>query len=80
MKEPNDNSRREFLKKLGIGTASAIGLMVLEPLRVFADSPAPKRPADQTPNQMTYRVNHHTGDKVSLLGFGMMRLPKSQDR
>ena len=79
MKEPNDNSRRQFLKQLGIGTASAVGLMVLEPLRAFADSPAPKRPVAQEPNQMTYRVNHHSGDKVSLLGFGMMRLPKSQD-
>ena len=25
--------------------------------------------------QMTYRTNPSTGDKVSLLGFGMMRLP-----
>ena len=24
---------------------------------------------------MTYRTNPNTGDKVSLLGFGMMRLP-----
>lgn len=26
-------------------------------------------------SQMTYRVNPKTGDKVSLLGYGMMRLP-----
>lgn len=25
--------------------------------------------------EMTYRTNHNTGDKVSLLGYGMMRLP-----
>ena len=25
--------------------------------------------------EMTYRINHNTGDKVSLLGYGMMRLP-----
>ena len=28
---------------------------------------------------MTYRVKHGSGDKVSLLGFGMMRLPDDQD-
>jgi predicted aldo/keto reductase-like oxidoreductase len=27
-------------------------------------------------NKMTYRVNRHTNDKVSLLGYGMMRLPQ----
>lgn len=26
-------------------------------------------------DKMTYRTNPKTGDKVSLLGFGMMRLP-----
>lgn len=25
--------------------------------------------------KMTYRTNHNTGDKVSVLGYGMMRLP-----
>ena len=28
---------------------------------------------------MTYRINHNTGDEVSLLGFGMMRLPLLMD-
>ena len=26
-------------------------------------------------SKMTYRVNPNTGDKVSILGYGMMRLP-----
>jgi len=30
-------------------------------------------------NNMTYRINHNTGDEVSLLGFGMMRLPLLMD-
>lgn len=30
---------------------------------------------DQMVNNMTLRVNPNTGDRVSLLGFGMMRLP-----
>ena len=82
MKEPNDMNRRKFLKQLGIGTASAIGLMVLEPLRAFADDPSQAAKRMQGPlgdGGMTYRVNHHSGDKVSLLGFGMMRLPRSQE-
>lgn len=82
MKEPNDMNRRKFLKQLGIGTASAIGLMVLEPLRAFADEPSQAAKRMQGPlgdGGMTYRVNHHSGDKVSLLGFGMMRLPRSQE-
>ena len=29
---------------------------------------------------MTYRTNPKTGEKVSLLGFGMMRLPMEEDR
>ena len=28
---------------------------------------------------MTYRVQHGSGEQVSLLGFGMMRLPNNQD-
>lgn len=83
MKEPNDNSRRSFLKQLGIGAASAVGLMALEPLRVFADSPSHNARVNtrsvHADGGMTYRVNHHSNDKVSLLGFGMMRLPRNQE-
>ena len=30
-------------------------------------------------NRMTYRVQHGSGKQVSLLGFGMMRLPNNQE-
>ena len=30
-------------------------------------------------NQMTYRVQHGSSEHISLLGFGMMRLPDNQD-
>jgi len=30
---------------------------------------------ESDPSQMTMRINPNTGDKVSLLGYGMMRLP-----
>lgn len=69
-------NRREFIKKLGVGSASAMAMMALDPLKVIAgpmeDGKAPRQSAH---NNMTYRVNRHTGDKVSLLGYGMMRLP-----
>jgi len=65
-------NRREFLKKLGIGTGSAMALMALEPLNSLAQN----NNKDNSGNHMTYRTQHGTGEKVSLLGFGMMRLPR----
>jgi len=76
MKKKQDMNRRDFIKRLGMGTASAMALMAMEPLKTLADN-IPESAA--TENKMTYRINHHSGDKVSLLGFGMMRLPKNQD-
>ena len=29
---------------------------------------------------MTYRTQNGTGEKISLLGFGMMRLPREQEK
>lgn len=78
----NDINRRQFIKRIGTGTLSAMALMSIEPLKVFADKtiPSPTQMMQSEPSKMTYRVNHHTNDKVSLLGFGMMRLPKSQEK
>ena len=67
-------SRREFLRRLGIGTGSAVALMAMEPLRAFAQDN--KETSDV---RMTYRVQHGSGEQISLLGFGMMRLPNDQD-
>ena len=69
-------NRREFLKRLGIGTGSAIGMIALEPLSALAQGENKETTAD---NRMTYRVQHGSGKQVSLLGFGMMRLPNDQD-
>lgn len=78
----NDMNRRQFIKRIGTGTLSAMALMSIEPLKVFADKtiPSPTQMMQSEASKMTYRVNHHTNDKVSLLGFGMMRLPKSQEK
>ena len=72
----NDMSRREFLRRLGLGAGSAMALMALEPFSMMAKEP--EKPAAAA-NRMTYRVQHGTGEQISLLGFGMMRLPDNQD-
>ena len=40
-----------------------------------AESPATTGPQEPPKGKMTYRTNPKNGDKVSLLGYGMMRLP-----
>ena len=73
----NNISRRDFLKRLGMGTASALALSAAGPLQSFARE---KRIYQDATNNMTYRLSRNTGAKVSLLGFGMMRLPMTPDR
>ena len=81
-KEHEDMNRRQFLQKLGWGTGSALAMMAMEPLNVLAGNSA--KPGqlryDADENKMTYRVQHGSGEKISLLGFGMMRLPDDQDK
>ncbi len=71
-----DISRRDFLKRLGLGAGSAVALMAMEPLGVLAQNDKKNK---ATQNAMTYRVQHGSGKPISLLGFGMMRLPNKQD-
>ncbi|MCD8102500.1 MAG: aldo/keto reductase [Alistipes sp.] len=67
-------NRRDFLKVLGAGTAASAALL------------AGCKPSGQTntssitgevpgPDRQTYRTNPHSGDVVSLLGYGCMRWP-----
>ena len=81
-KEHEDMNRRQFLQKLGWGTGSALAMMAMEPLNVLAGNSA--KPGqlryDADENKMIYRVQHGSGEKISLLGFGMMRLPDDQDK
>ena len=62
--------RRNFLKILGLGTAALSGCNVKE--QTSGSSKFGPVPTDK----MTYRKNPGTGDKVSLLGYGCMRLPR----
>lgn len=63
--------RRDFIKISGAGALT---------LGAVAVGCAPKKtasssPADEGPEQMVYRENPVSGDKVSLIGFGCMRWP-----
>ncbi|MCH5319280.1 MAG: aldo/keto reductase [Paramuribaculum sp.] len=66
----NKIDRRNFLKFLGMGTALTV-----------AGCSTSKKSDDISSNgiagtgEMTYRVNPKTGEKVSILGYGCMRLP-----
>ena len=68
-------TRREFLQQLGLGAGAAVALNMLAPLRMLAQDDK----GSQVQNRMTYRVQHGTGEQISLLGFGMMRLPDNQE-
>ncbi len=82
MKKENTNmDRRLFLQRLGMGAGTALAMMAMEPLSVLAGNRRSPLMADDDKenHQMTYRVQHGSGEKISLLGFGMMRLPNDQD-
>lgn len=80
MSEKNNGlSRRDFLKRMGITVGTTALAMTLEPLAAFGKEEEPKDPINSS-NGMTYRVNRKTGDKVSLLGYGMMRLPQKDGK
>lgn len=68
MNKQNNISRRDFLKAMGMAGATA-------GLAACGNSTSPSANSDSLQGEMTYRTNPSTGDKVSLLGFGMMRLP-----
>ena len=69
--------RRSFLKHIGTGIAVTAPAATL----VTACSQQPTANGQQpTANgRMTTRTNPNTGDRVSLLGYGMMRLPELTD-
>ena len=73
MKHDKNISRRGFLKFMGAGAAlSIVGCNG----RGIAESVAPDA---VDPGDMTYRMTPSTGDRVSILGYGCMRLPTVKD-
>ncbi|MBR6320995.1 MAG: aldo/keto reductase [Prevotella sp.] len=71
-----DISRRQFLKVMGAGTAAAT---LAACTGKHHSAPTETSPIEPPTGQMTYRLNPKTGQKVSLLGYGMMRLPTLPD-
>ena len=76
-------SRRSFLKLFGAGTVATAASMA----GCSQGNKASEQAAEEYKNQveppvgkMTYRENPKTGEKVSLLGYGMMRLPTKADK
>ena len=76
-----NNGRRDFLKRLG---GSAVAASSLAMAGCSGDKGIKKYVAegvggDVPTDKMTYRINHNSGDKVSILGYGMMRLPMTKN-
>lgn len=75
MKEGNNISRRDFLKRLGIG-AGVAGLTMAGCSKVADNKDVKASPLGDIPtDKMTYRTNPKSGEKVSILGYGCMRWP-----
>jgi len=65
--------RRDFIKHIG-GAAVATSV-VLSACQSDHDEPVLGHSVTDGQGKMTLRTNPNSGDKVSLLGYGMMRLP-----
>lgn len=75
--KPNnkDINRRSFLKVFGTGAAaSTVALYSCD----TNNKAGGRNRSGEPEGEMTYRVNPHTGDTVSLLGYGCMRWPLRQ--
>ena len=66
-----DISRRDFLKTAGAAGLAAAGLTACG----NGSGASPAETEADPAGKMTFRTSPTTGDRVSLLGFGMMRLP-----
>lgn len=65
-------NRRTFIKTMGLTTVGTGSLLAACKGKRHDSTAATQEPPK---DKMTYRVNPKTGEKVSLLGYGMMRLP-----
>ena len=75
-----DISRRSFLRLLGGGTlATAAALTGCKSKTESEAVEEYKEQVEPPVGKMTYRINPTTKDKVSLLGYGMMRLPSKTE-
>ncbi|MBR5333914.1 MAG: aldo/keto reductase [Alistipes sp.] len=74
-KKNNNIGRGEFLARLGAGSALTVAALAgCKPSNLKFD-PYNVDDEDVPTDKMTYRTNHNTNDKVSILGYGCMRWP-----
>lgn len=64
--------RRAFLKNLGLGAA---GSLVVSCIGKSGNETSETTPTHHKKGPMTMRTNPNSGDAVSILGYGCMRLP-----
>ena len=75
-----DISRRSFLKLFGGGAmATAAAFVGCKDKKTEEVTNEYQNQVEPPVGKMTYRTNPNSGDKVSLLGYGMMRLPTKPD-
>ena len=73
-------SRRNFLKLIGVGAVgTAATLAGCKDRKTEEIATEYKNQVEPPVGKMTYRENPTTKDRVSLLGYGMMRLPTKVD-
>ena len=72
MKEKSNMDRRDFFKMAGVAGLAMAGLAACDGGGHAGSS---QREGGSSLGQMTFRTHPRTKEKVSLLGFGMMRLP-----
>lgn len=68
-------TKREFVRRIGLGAIAT----ALASCRNNTVADVAQQQQSATDGEMTYRITPSTGDKVSLLGYGMMRLPMKSD-
>ena len=80
MSNKNNINRRSFLKMLGGGAVATAAVMTgCKPKSETKAVDDYKKQVEPPVGKMTYRKNERTGDKVSILGYGMMRLPSKTE-
>ena len=72
----NKINRRRFLQLMGAGIATTLAACAGKKSETQSEY---EQQIEPPTGQMTYRTNPKTGEKVSLLGYGMMRLPQVPD-
>ena len=70
-------SRRQFLKISGGAVVASSTLLAACKNKGDQGATSKQEPPK---DKMTYRINPNTNDKVSLLGYGMMRLPRESEK